>query len=376
MDHDKLVAYDVDNGWLGVIGPGRVLAKTLVVDGAAISISYQEPEGTVTISVDAEAGATADMTGAEIVAAVNDALGSSTWQSGGTADLLVYSVNGLTGDVVLTSDEIDDSGSTEKRFITQTLLNKLSNIEIGATADQTGAEMVTLINGALGSTDWQSGGAGGGAVDSVNGQTGAVVLTADDIDDSATVKVFFSASERVKLSNIDEYATDDQTGSEIVAAINDELGSANWQSGGSGGEVTSVNNRTGDVVISPDDLDDATTSHKFISQAQLSKLSGIQAGATDDLTASEIVTLVDADGTAKSALKTALAVPVAAGDIGAVPTTRTVGTGEGLQGGGSLGTNRTISLSAATIASLNRADNAAPSSEVVGLVYGAAVELT
>jgi hypothetical protein len=42
---------------------------------------------------------------------------------------------------------------------------------------------------------------GGGAVDSVNGQTGAVVLDADDISDSATIKKFVTASEKTAIAH-------------------------------------------------------------------------------------------------------------------------------------------------------------------------------
>lgn len=46
----------------------------------------------------------------------------------------------------------------------------------------------------------QSGG-GGGAVDSVNGQTGVVVLDADDISDASTAKKFVSASEKTAITH-------------------------------------------------------------------------------------------------------------------------------------------------------------------------------
>ena len=44
---------------------------------------------------------------------------------------------------------------------TDALLSKLNGIETGATADQTGAEIVTAINTQLGSTTWQGGGGSG-----------------------------------------------------------------------------------------------------------------------------------------------------------------------------------------------------------------------
>jgi len=43
---------------------------------------------------------------------------------------------------------------------------------------------------------------GGGAVDSVNGQTGVVVLDADDIDDTSTTNKFATAAEKTKLGHI------------------------------------------------------------------------------------------------------------------------------------------------------------------------------
>lgn len=45
---------------------------------------------------------------------------------------------------------------------TDALLNKLGNIEANATADQTGAEIVSAIDTELGQTDWKTGGGGGG----------------------------------------------------------------------------------------------------------------------------------------------------------------------------------------------------------------------
>lgn len=54
-------------------------------------------------------------------------------------------------------------------------------------------------------------GGGGGAVDSVNGQTGVVVLDADDIDDAVTTQKFVTSSDLTKLSNLSGTNTGDQT---------------------------------------------------------------------------------------------------------------------------------------------------------------------
>jgi hypothetical protein len=49
--------------------------------------------------------------------------------------------------------------------------------------------------------------------------------------------------------------------------------------GGGGGAVDSVNGQTGVVVLDADDIDDTSTTHKFTTAADISKLAGIAAGA-------------------------------------------------------------------------------------------------
>jgi len=73
-----------------------------------------------------------------------------------------------------------------------------------------------------------------GAVDSVNGATGVVVLDADDIDDSSTSHKFASSSQLTKLDGVETGATADQTGTEIVSSIDSTIGTG-WKTGGGGG---------------------------------------------------------------------------------------------------------------------------------------------
>lgn len=60
-------------------------------------------------------------------------------------------------------------------------------------------------------------GGGTGAVDSVNGQTGVVVLDADDISDSATTNKFFTTSERNDLAALKSTTTGLNTGDQNLS---------------------------------------------------------------------------------------------------------------------------------------------------------------
>lgn len=104
--------------------------------------------------------------------------------------------------------------------------------------DEVHGKIYQSVDVTIGAASWieTSGGGGGGAVDSVNGQTGDVSLDQDDILDGATNKQF-SGTEKTKLAGI-------QAGAEVNA-------------------VDSVNGQTGDVVLDTDDLSDTTSDHKF-----------------------------------------------------------------------------------------------------------------
>lgn len=88
-------------------------------------------------------------------------------------------------------------------------------------------------------------------VDSVNGQTGVVVLDADDIASGVTNR-YMTAAEKSKLSGI-----------EAGAQVND---------------VTSVNGTVGAVVLDTDDIGEGVN-NKYLSASDKTKLNGIEAGA-------------------------------------------------------------------------------------------------
>lgn len=97
----------------------------------------------------------------------------------------------------------------------------------------TGKLWVRYLGTTEGNTDdysWEPRTSGTGAVDSVNGQTGVVVLDADDIDDSATTNKFVTASEITKLGHISvTQAVDlDQMETDIAALANGMVYKGDW----------------------------------------------------------------------------------------------------------------------------------------------------
>lgn len=98
--------------------------------------------------------------------------------------------------------------------------------------------------------EWATGGGGGGAVDSVNGQTGVVVLTASDVGalaDSTTIPTKVS-----QLQNDSGFLTS------AVTSFNGNTGAVTYTA-----PVTSVNGATGAVVIG-----NATTASAGLMSAQ------------------------------------------------------------------------------------------------------------
>ena len=147
--------------------------------------------------------------------------------------------------------------------------SKLDGIEPQATADQTGAEIKAAYEG--------------------------------EADTNA-----FTDAEQSKLSGIEPGATADQTGAEIKAAYEGEADTnaftdaeksklSGIEDGAEVNEVTAVNSQTGAVVLDADDIDDSSTAHKFATAGQLSKLDGIEQGATADQTGAEIKAAYEAE---------------------------------------------------------------------------------
>ena len=164
-------------------------------------------------------------------------------------------------------------------------VNGTSNITANISVEDEGTEVVaadTINFVGSGVTVTNVGGvptvtiaSGGAPVDSVNGQTGVVVLDADDIDDTATTNKFTTAGDISKLAGIEASA--------------DVTDTAN---------VTSA----GAFMTATNDSDDITegTTNLFFTSAEQTKLSGIETGA--DVTDTANVTSAGAFMTASDTL--------------------------------------------------------------------------
>jgi hypothetical protein len=170
---------------------------------------------------------------------------------------------------------------------------KLDGIEPGATGDQSGAEIVAAIDMELGGTAWQAGGAGLATNLSLDIGEDMVVLQSDTGADAvlpAATPVAagaLAAADKAKLDGIEPGATGDQSGEEIVAAIDAHLGGTAWQLGGAVGAVgtnLSVMRDAGSLSITSDTGADAVlpaasaTEAGIMSAADKAKLDGLGSG--------------------------------------------------------------------------------------------------
>ena len=211
----------------------------------------------------------------------------------------VVSVNGETGTVVLTQDDVAD-GTTYVRTennLTDTLAGNIATNNGKITFDSTSS---TKLNGiAEGAevnvqSDWNasSGDAqilnkptipGVAPVDSVNTKTGVVVLNQDEVLDGTTyVRTHndFTDTEQTKLSNIADNAEVN-----VQSDWNASSGDAqilNKPTIPSAAPVDSVNTKTGVVVLNQDEILDGTTyvrTHNDFTDTEQNKLSNIEENA-------------------------------------------------------------------------------------------------
>jgi len=265
--------------------------------------------------------------------------GTSTFKPEAAPPSDVTSVNGQTGAVVLDADDIDDSTTTNK-YATQSQLDKIDFLTVTQAVDLDTLESDVAANNAKvsasgsigthsdvdltglsdndilvydsGTSTFKPEPAPSGAVDSVNGQTGVVVLDADDIDDSTTTNKYATQSQLDKVDfltvtqavDLDTLETDVTANNAKVSAsgsigthsdvdltglsnddilVYDSISGTFKPEAQSPSGVTSVNGQTGVVVLDADDIDDSTTTNKFATQSQLDKVDFISVTQPVDL---------------------------------------------------------------------------------------------
>ena len=259
---------------------------------------------------------------------------SSTGGAGGVVD----SVNGISqAAVVLDADDIDDS-STAHKFVAAGDVTKLSHISVTQAVDLDTMETDIAANSlkqgyttALFDADLASSDTGDLAEGTNLYYTEARVSANTDVA-ANTLKRSYPSADETKLAGIATGATANSTdavlkdranhlGTQLASTISD-FGSASasiaistvqlsdlqdlnnvdvpttgeylkwngttWETdavtGGSGGVVDSVNGISqAAVVLDADDIDDATTTHKFVAAADVTKLGLITVASAVDL---------------------------------------------------------------------------------------------
>jgi hypothetical protein len=205
-------ANDVPNGALSNDTTGNAATATALETARTINgVSF---DGTANITVAAAAGT---LTGATLASGVT----ASSLTSVGTLSAL--SVGGnitVTGtvdgrDVAADGTKLDGIESGADVTDAANVETAIEAITLTSVAGATGDEILVVdaTDGGLKAVLWQN--LPGGAVDSVNSQTGTVVLDADDISDTATTNKFTTAADITKLAGIESGATADQTAADI-----------------------------------------------------------------------------------------------------------------------------------------------------------------
>ena len=228
----------------------------------------------------------------------------------------VNTVNSKGGeDVILDPDDLDDAATINK-FISAAEKSKLGDIEDNATADQSGAEIKSAYEGEA----------------DTNAFTDAEKTKLGDIEENATANSDDSAlldranhTGTQTVSTISDFDTEVSSNADVAAntakvsasgsiGTHSDVNLAGAAEGmvlvqrsgeyvpetpaSGGGAVNTVNSKGGeDVVLDPDDLDDAATTNKFVSAAEKSKLGGIEDGATANSDDSDLLDRANHTGT-------------------------------------------------------------------------------
>lgn len=165
----------------------------------------------------------------------------------------VDSVNGATGDVTLDADDIDDTSTTNK-FVTAGDITKLGYISVTQAVDLDAMEatLAGLDSAIVLKGSWDA--SGGSFPGSGTAQAGfSYIVSVGGTVDGVT----FNVNDRI-IAILDNASTTTFAGNWFKADYTDQ--------------VLSVNGATGAVVLDADDIDDTSTTHKFVSSTNLSDI--------------------------------------------------------------------------------------------------------
>ena len=196
---------------------------------------------------------------------------------------------------VLTETDLD-TNSDQVLFAQQEVTDKLAGIEEGATADQTAAEIRTLVESASDSnvfTDADHTKLNAIEASATADQTAAEIRT---LVESASDSNVFTDADHTKLNGIEASATADQTAAEIRTLVESATDSNVFTDADhtklNGIEASATADQTNAEIRAA--VEAASDSNVF-TDADHSKLNAIEASATADQTASEIKTLYESN---------------------------------------------------------------------------------
>jgi hypothetical protein len=207
---------------------------------------------------------------------------------------------------------------------------------------------------------------GGGAVDSVNGQTGVVVLDAADVGAASTGDLSAHAGDTTSVHGITDTSALETTSGAATkvsthAAATDPHGDRAYAAAQAAAAVTTAEGYTDTAVaaVTLTGLGGVPTSRQVIAGTGLSGGGTLAADRTLSVaygTSSTTAARGDDSRLSDARTPTAHATshatgntdPLAPSDIGAVPTSRQVIAGTGLTGGGALSADRTLTVAYGT----------------------------
>jgi len=183
------------------------------------------------------------------------------------------------------TDDIQNATDSQKGLATAAQITKLDSIEAGATADQTGSEIVTLLE-ALGAGNQLS----HTKLDDIGAGDHHVKYT--DAEAVAAAKADADVADAIAKKHTQNTDTD------LSPAHKDATTGVHGVGAGTVAKTADITATKLDDFTAPDDntdLDATTAKHGLMPKADKSKLDGVEAGATANQTGAEIKSLYEGE---------------------------------------------------------------------------------